>query len=359
MFQRFRTSNGQVPLRETPCCSWRRGASDSFAHVKTHTSGRKGKDTQKRAQEDRTRVAAVESVGPHETKDEDIPSGLTALLAFASFGAHQVSGHGYLVQPLAKFISVNIDKTQYSSTIDSYKLFPDGTFNTDLTINVKSFVENFKKSEYKSLKDMILDKQVLVSGGPTASCGFSVPDKTSYGALNDTVYWGRNDDITQDQGFVHMGPCEVWCDNNRAQQDNNCQETYNNAGNVGAAPVPIDKSVCTDAKRLTFYWVAMHGATWQVYINCVNINGATGGDDSTSTTPTSATSPSTSNTTPTATTATPTPSSDEQENTNESPEVTTTPVITPAAATTPTTAEGSTANEASTSVAECSRRIRG
>ncbi|KAG1699927.1 hypothetical protein DVH05_000506 [Phytophthora capsici] len=289
-------------------------------------------------------------------------TGLTALLTLASFGTHEVSGHGYLVQPLAKFISVNIDKTQYSSTIDSYKLFPDGTFNTDPAINIKSFLEHFKKSKYKTLKDMIVDKQVLVSGGPTASCGFTVPDQTSYGALNDTVYWGRSDDITKDQGFVHPGPCEVWCDDNRAQQDNNCMETYNNAGNVGAAPVPIDKSVCTDAKRLTFYWIGMHGPTWQVYINCVNINGATGGADSNaSTTPSSATSPSTSNTTPTATTATPTSSSEDQQNTNDTPQVETTPapVTTPAPARTPTTADGSTANEASTSVAKCSRRMRG
>ncbi|GMF64699.1 unnamed protein product [Phytophthora lilii] len=89
-----------------------------------------------------------------------------------------------------------------------YKLFPDGTFNTDPTINVKSFVENFKKSSYQSVKEMIEDKRVLVSNDATASCGFSDPAQTSFGALNDTVYWGRNDDITLDEGFVHMGPCE-------------------------------------------------------------------------------------------------------------------------------------------------------
>jgi hypothetical protein len=151
------------------------------------------------------------------------------------------------------------------STIDSYKLFPDGTFNTDPTINVESFVENFNKSEYKSVKAMIEDNQVMVVDDATPTCGISVPDQTSYGAVNDTVYWGRNDDLTLDEGFVHMGPCEVWCDDTRAQQDMNCQVTYTPASGKGAAPVPIDSSVCTSAKRLTFYWVAMHGPTWQVY----------------------------------------------------------------------------------------------
>ncbi|KAG6946512.1 hypothetical protein JG687_00016659, partial [Phytophthora cactorum] len=285
----------------------------------------------------------------------------TTLLVFASFGSQLVSGHGYLVQPLAKFISVNIDKTQYSSTIDSNKLFPGGTFNTAPTINIKSFVEHFEKSKYKSVRAMIEDNQVLVSDDATASCGFSSPEKTSYGALNDTIYWGRNDDITLDEGLVHPGPCEVWCDDNRAQQDMNCMETYTPASGKGAAPIPIDKSVCTDAKRLTFFWIGMHGATWQVYINCVNINGGTGGADSSSTTSqttTDTTSPSTSNTTPTATTAAPTTSNNEQETSADTPEVEATPapVRTPTPVVTPSTEESSTAGEASITGAKCSRR---
>ncbi|ETP11452.1 hypothetical protein F441_13031 [Phytophthora nicotianae CJ01A1] len=284
----------------------------------------------------------------------------TTLLVFAAFGSQLVSGHGYLVQPLAKFISVNIDKTQYSSTIDSYKLFPGGTFNTDPTINIKSFVEHFEKSKYKSIRAMIEDKQVLVSDDATATCGFS------------------NDDITQDEGLVHPGPCEVWCDDNRAQQDMNCMKTYTPASGKGAAPIPIDKSVCTDAKRLTFFWIGMHGATWQVYINCVNINGGTGGADSSSTT-----SQTTSDTTSPSSNAAPTASSNEQESTDDNPEVeatsapdrTPSPVVTPSTeevevtpapaktptpAATPSVAEGSTAGEASITGAKCSRRrIRG
>ncbi|KAL4163028.1 hypothetical protein KRP22_015142 [Phytophthora ramorum] len=290
-------------------------------------------------------------------------TGLASLLLFAAQSSQQVVGHGYLVQPLAKFISVNIDKTQYSSTIDSNKLFPDGTFNTDSTVNVASFVENLKKSSYKSVKAMIEDNQVLVADDATASCGFSDPAQTSYGALNDTIYWGRNDDLTLDEGFVHMGPCETWCDGNQAQQDMNCQVTYTPASGKGAAPVPIDSSVCKNAKRLTFYWVAMHGATWQVYINCVNINGGTGGAKSGSTsTSTSSTTTTTTKTpapttrTPTPTTASPTATSNGQETTSGA----TTPTATTATpASTPATEDSNIAGEASSTTNKCSRRIRG
>ncbi|KAG6618771.1 uncharacterized protein IUM83_01149 [Phytophthora cinnamomi] len=294
-----------------------------------------------------------------ETTTKMSPTGLATLLVLAVFGSQRVSGHGYLVQPLAKFISPNIDKTQYSSTIDSYKLFPDGTFNTDPTINVKSFVENYKKSKYKSVRAMIEDNQVLVSNDTTASCGFSDPAQTSYGALNDTVYWGRNDDITLDEGFVHMGPCEVWYDDNRAQQDMNCHVTYTPASSKGAAPVPIDNSVCTSAIRLTFYWVAMH-------VNCVNINGGTGSASSSTTaatattTTTTTTPPSTSNTSLTAAT-TSTSGSDEQTTTDTTEIQAITPTATTATpAATPASEVSSTAGEASTTTTteKCNVRRR-
>jgi hypothetical protein len=230
---------------------------------------------------------------------------VTVALAVACAGVARVDAHGYLVQPLAKFISQNIDITQYSGTIDSYALFPTGTFNTAPEANVASFVENYENSSYANVREMIVANQVVVSDSATADCGFSDPSKTSYGALNDTIYWGKSADLTG-EGFVvgHMGPCETWCDDNLAQQDMNCQVTYNPASGSGAAPVPIDTSKCADASRLTFYWIAMHGSQWQVYINCININGNTSSGSSSGTT-TTTTAPATT-TAPTATTAAPT-----------------------------------------------------
>ncbi|KAG7382888.1 hypothetical protein PHYBOEH_010212 [Phytophthora boehmeriae] len=315
-----------------------------------------------------------------------ISAALSTIVAFASFGTQlQVSGHGYLVQPLAKFIDKNIDITQYSSTIDSNKLFPGGTFNTAPELNIKSFLEHYKKSEYKSLKAMIDDNQELVSSDATAECGFTDPDKTNYGALNDTIVFGRSPDVSIAEGFVHPGPCETWCDDNQVQQDMNCDTTYNPKSGGGGAPMPIKTAACANAKRLTFYWIGMHGPQWQVYVNCVNINGGGGSSPSTSTTPESQSTPS-SNTTPSTTTdqattppatpATPSSQNDTPEvetpstpNTqDDTPEVETpstpntqddtpeveTPAATPAPVVTTATPSSDVGNEAS----KCLRRFR-
>ncbi|KAI9990719.1 hypothetical protein PInf_018277 [Phytophthora infestans] len=177
------------------------------------------------------------------------PTLSTTLSMVAVLGPYLVSSHVYLVQPLAKSISVSIDKTP---TIDSNKLFPGRTFDTDPTDNVKSTIRRIE------------DNQVLVSSEAPASCGFSSPEQTSYGAVNNTVYWDRSDDITVGEGFVHPGPCEVWCGDNRAHQDMTGDKTYNPPPGKGAAPVPIDKSLCKEATRLTFFWY-MHGPMWQIY----------------------------------------------------------------------------------------------
>lgn len=37
-----------------------------------------------------------------------------------------------------------------------------------------------------------------------------------------------------------------------------------------------DESKCANANRLTIYWVAMHGSPWQVYTDCVWLEGGSG-----------------------------------------------------------------------------------
>ncbi|GMF43316.1 unnamed protein product [Phytophthora fragariaefolia] len=209
--------------------------------------------------------------------------------------------------------------------------------------------------------------------------GFSDPAQTSYGALNDTVYWGRHDDITLDEGFVHMGgPCEVWCDDNRAQQDMNCQVTY--TPNPARAPPPFGSialsvrmlnillstgSPCTvRLRKFTEVLMLTYLVTWGffvcVVINCVNINSGSGGRSSssktaTTTTSTSATSP---NTSPTTTTGTPTtPGSDEEIDTTKSQATSPSPTIATRTET-PGAEETNTAAEASTTTQKCNVRRR-
>lgn len=186
----------------------------------------------------------------------------------ASLAALQIAGvdaHGYLVKPVAEFLSTAGDITQYSATFKGTSVYPSGSFSTSPADNVASFITNFADGQYSDIKTMILDHQVVVSGAAT-DCGFSTP-KTER-TLDSSVWWGKNTDLTG-EGFVesHQGPCEAWCDDVMVMQNTNCATAYNTAGK--AAEVPIDNSKCSGASRFTFYWIAMHTNDWQVYSKCL------------------------------------------------------------------------------------------
>ncbi|KAE9070299.1 hypothetical protein PF005_g27088 [Phytophthora fragariae] len=58
--------------------------------------------------------------------------------------------------------------------------------------------------------------------------------------------------------------CEVWCDETRVFQDDNCPKNFPAA----PAKLPYDHDACLGSSRLTIYWIALHSPSWQVYINC-------------------------------------------------------------------------------------------
>ncbi|KAG3066012.1 hypothetical protein PI125_g23930 [Phytophthora idaei] len=72
-------------------------------------------------------------------------------------------------------------------------------------------------------------------------------------------------------GNSHPGPCEVWCDDTRVFHDANCAGKF--AGEV-PTKIPIDLKTCKSSSELVFYWLALHVQPWQVYINCVALDGA-------------------------------------------------------------------------------------
>ncbi|ETP36460.1 hypothetical protein F442_15611 [Phytophthora nicotianae P10297] len=72
-------------------------------------------------------------------------------------------------------------------------------------------------------------------------------------------------------GNSHPGPCEVWCDDTRVFHDTNCAGKF--AGQV-PTKIPIDLKTCKSSSELVFYWLALHVQPWQVYINCVTLDGA-------------------------------------------------------------------------------------
>ncbi|EQC24659.1 hypothetical protein SDRG_17448 [Saprolegnia diclina VS20] len=75
------------------------------------------------------------------------------------------------------------------------------------------------------------------------------------------------------EGFIpsHTGPCEVWLDNKRVFQNDDCATNF---GDKPAAHLPVDYSSCAgDGCMLRFYWIALHQPEWQVYKNCVPLQG--------------------------------------------------------------------------------------
>ncbi|KAG1699928.1 hypothetical protein DVH05_000505 [Phytophthora capsici] len=283
--------------------------------------------------------------------------------------------HSYMTDPMPTW-SVGYPTTNYAGLIDGqdYLPVPDGmSYGGTPEGNTEAYWTAFNASKkYSSLKDLADKTMVLQSLSPfgkaTKECGFSLPNGTAR-ALPAKVQW-------KDFGYSHQGPCEVWCDDKLAFSDTNCALHYPEV----PANLPYDVDVCTGAKMMQSYWIALHGLPWQLYLNCVPLSGKTNGTDNavagesdaaqTPTTPSATTtdapeattesssgSADTSTTTATdapetttesssasADTSTPT-ATDAPETTTDAPEVQT-PEVTPA---TPTATEPS-------SGAKCSRR---
>lgn len=123
---------------------------------------------------------------------------------------------------------------------------------------VKYWTANFSTSPYKSLKELILAKQVMLADGGDKTRGYTLKDDAKRVALPDAI---------KHSGFFHPGPCEVWCDGNKIAYDVDCSTKY------ATGSIPIDASKRSGADHLSLYWLAVHGASWQVYSDCVWLTG--------------------------------------------------------------------------------------
>ncbi|GMF64697.1 unnamed protein product [Phytophthora lilii] len=192
-------------------------------------------------------------------------------------------------------------------------------------------------------------------GKATAECGFSLANGTARD-LPAQVQW-------KDFGYSHQGPCEVWCDDKLAFMDTNCALHYPEV----PASLPYDVDVCSGAKMIQSYWIALHGLPWQLYLNCVPLTGevngtanALAGESDSEQNPPATTDTTTSTTTtteaPTAATEAPFTSADTHVTTTDAPEAAT-PEVTPATpiVTTATSTATKTISQTDTG-AKCSRR---
>jgi hypothetical protein len=188
---------------------------------------------------------------------------IAAAVSTALFSS-RVAAHGYLIEP--KSTDMN---TTFTATIDSAKLpapYAGKKWNDNPAANARQFATSFAASGAKSIKPMMDEA--------APGCGRSSADGTPIDVSSmKSLKWGNDQ---EKKGFLpsHTGPCETWIDGVMVQQDIECVSKYPGY----PANVPIDYSACKSAKcTLTFYWLALHEAKWQVYKHCAPITNGGGG----------------------------------------------------------------------------------
>ncbi|KAF1779261.1 hypothetical protein GQ600_19666 [Phytophthora cactorum] len=159
-----------------------------------------------------------------------------------------VNAHGWLSKPAATFSNEAGDKSQFIATIEASSSGFKGTFNTAPADNVASFTKAFDASTYKSLKAFIDDKAKITVTGATLTCGNAEPDATAQ-PLPAKLEWYHS------ERRLHS-----FARRSRVFHDENCAAHFTTA----PAEMPYEKTKCTGASTLTFYWMAMHGPTWQL-----------------------------------------------------------------------------------------------
>ncbi|KAJ8575063.1 hypothetical protein ON010_g4150 [Phytophthora cinnamomi] len=195
-----------------------------------------------------------------------------AALIFQAAVITQTAGHGNIIVPKP---TGNADHPYYfggpAGTIDMAALVGSASYGD----YYQAADEWFTKNNIASLKEYITKYGTDISEcGNTEKKGPAQPVPSDGYAQHDTL------------GNSHPGPCEIWCDDKRVFHNTNCAGTY--AGQV-PTKLPIDVSTCQSSSEFVFYWLALHAQPWQVYINCVALDGTTAASSTTNSTSTSTT----------------------------------------------------------------------
>uniref|UniRef100_K3WM05 Chitin-binding type-4 domain-containing protein n=1 Tax=Globisporangium ultimum (strain ATCC 200006 / CBS 805.95 / DAOM BR144) TaxID=431595 RepID=K3WM05_GLOUD len=185
---------------------------------------------------------------------------LSVLLGILVASIPQVEAHGYISMPKATYAN-DYTKTSFVTTLTAAvnPAFQGKKWDGSPQENTQQFTSGFHAAGYSSLKALL---------DPVApGCGNSRVDVPPVGVSRLAAMEFRNDEFHE--GFVnsHHGPCEVWIDNKRMFHGDDCRAQF--AGYP--ATIPVNFSVCQGKCTLTFYWLALHEPTWQVYKQCVPI----------------------------------------------------------------------------------------
>ncbi|KAF1779258.1 hypothetical protein GQ600_21932 [Phytophthora cactorum] len=189
-------------------------------------------------------------------------------------------GHGFLTKPAATY-DPQMDKSQYVATIESSTSGLKGTFTGAPADNVASFAKAFKASKYKSIKEFIDDKAKITVTGATLTCGIADPDTTPQ-AL--PAKWSGHTPIRK-ASQLHMKA--------HARSGATRSECSRMTTVLPTTLLPLlncrTRRASAGCYVLTMYWMAMHGPSWQVYVNCAPLSGGSGGGATTESSGSSAT----------------------------------------------------------------------
>jgi hypothetical protein len=94
---------------------------------------------------------------------------------------------------------------------------------------------------------------------------------------------------------AHIGPCEVWLDDEKVASAKNCVTEYPDR------KIPVDFTRCQASGCLVrWVWLATHNSPWEIFDNCARVGNRAGGATATTTSSPSTTPPASTTSAPTA-----------------------------------------------------------
>ncbi|RQM18782.1 hypothetical protein DD237_008254 [Peronospora effusa] len=191
---------------------------------------------------------------------------LTCILAMVTFVAtivDYVEAHGYIKDPPCSFIGIPENSGWVVEIPPPWKGDWDGCNSFECLLAL------FKKlgaaNNYKDVRS-------LMDGNPLygKDCGHTDPKAKA-------VPPPSNGQATFSRPVGHSGPCELWIENKKVFQSDDCQSSH-----PDGIFKPVDYSLCgSNSCILRFYWIALQrkgkNTVWQAYKNCINILGRSGG----------------------------------------------------------------------------------
>ncbi|KAH7479751.1 hypothetical protein KRP22_010222 [Phytophthora ramorum] len=256
-----------------------------------------------------------------------------AAIVFQATAISSTTGHGNIILP----------KPEGNDQHHFYIGGPAGTIDMPEIIGSASYGDYYEAVDSWFTKNNIasLKEYITTYGTDISECGVTKKNGAPQPVPSDG--YAQHDNL----GNSHPGPCEIWCDDTRVFHDSNCVAKFSGQS---PAKIPIDVSTCKSSSELVFYWLALHIQPWQVYINCVALDGA-GAAGSSSTNSTSTTTAPTVTTAPVAVSDESSASSEasEEDDATEAPDVTEAPTV-------ETTAPAAATSSPSMSSSKCLRR---